>query len=61
MAKQKKGSDTFTIRVPDELRDQMLQVCQEEQLTPSHLIRECIAICLDLRAGNKKRKEKKIV
>jgi predicted DNA-binding protein len=59
MAKQKEGSDTYTIRIPDELKDEMLKACQEENMTPSKFIRECIAICLDIRAGNKRRKETK--
>lgn len=57
MVRQKKGSDTFTIRIPDSLRDEMLKVCEEDKVTPSQLIREGVAIYLKIRLGNKQKRE----
>jgi hypothetical protein len=39
MAKAQRGSDKYTVRIPDGLRDDMLEHCEKIHKTPSELIR----------------------
>jgi hypothetical protein len=54
MAKSTRGSDTFHIRIPDELRDEMLKACEADKTTPSHFIRTSIMLTLKIREKNLK-------
>ena len=57
MAKSKRGNERYTIRIPKTLQDEMLKVCEEDKITPSQLIREGIAIYLEIRLGNKQKRK----
>lgn len=48
MAKAQRGSDNYTVRIPDALRDDMLEHCEKIHKTPSELIRKALKRYLDL-------------
>ena len=49
MAKQKQGSDTFHVRIPDELRDAMLKQCEKDRTTISAQIKHALRFYLKYR------------
>jgi hypothetical protein len=46
MAKAERGSDKYTVRIPDDLRDTMLKHCKIDNVTPSELIRKALGMYL---------------
>jgi metal-responsive CopG/Arc/MetJ family transcriptional regulator len=46
MAKSKRGSDRFTVSIPDSLRDTMLKRCKKDKVTTSQLIRKALSYYL---------------
>jgi len=47
MASSERGSDRYTVRIPDDLKTKMLLVCKTSNQTPSQLIREALIKYLD--------------
>lgn len=47
MAKSQRGSDKFDVRIPDDLKDEMLSACKALNMTPSALIRKALRLYLD--------------
>jgi len=46
MAKSKRGSDRFTVSIPNGLRDTMLKRCKKDKVTISKLIRKALGFYL---------------
>jgi predicted transcriptional regulator len=47
MAKSKRGSDRYTVGIPDDLKAKMLSLCKTSNQTPSQVIREALIKYLD--------------
>lgn len=60
MAKAKRGSDIYTVRINDELKEEMLSACLTLNMRPSSLIREALKKYLDDLTEEKIRSRKEI-
>ena len=49
MAKSERGSDRYSVRIPKELQEEMLEACKTDNLTPSELIRKALTYFLGVR------------
>jgi len=55
MAKSERGSDKYSVRIPKELQEEMLNACEKDNLTPSELIRKALIIFLGIRKERQKK------
>jgi metal-responsive CopG/Arc/MetJ family transcriptional regulator len=55
MAKSERGSDKYSVRIPKELQEEMLEACKKDNLTPSELIRKALSMYLGVRKERQKK------